>query len=465
MSVTELKRLMTTAGIQLEGLETRDALVDRLCMHFGIKRSELKEIVESKATAGGSVPAPKPKRRPSLTSLTPAEAAMNARMHFTDKQQGFDSFAKQRPMMPPTLPSLSTAQHQVPAPPERMDNDSLQKVLSLDPFRKAPAPPQPTANSSRAPSVTTERLHEMERKLRGGFAGRRTAPRKRDEPAGSVQPLDLLQQEQQQEQRQEQQQQQHRKDQKQNVLREEQDKDDDSIDSDIDYIEQLRMKRWRVSDLEIPPASIDSEPEFEAPNVQLASRAMLDNSEDEEEDEEGEEEDDDEDEDGEKKSATSAGKPKSPLAAFIDASRSPTKSSPVPSPKTSGQIPRLSLSTLQQQQEQILAARLADLAATQQLFEAQAGVGLETLEKPLTGRMRAPRPNSAETANANSSSSEVKQRSPQQAAELQEEVDFWVHSPRGASYDEMMTSRPLSRSGNVPASSGASGASNFLFYG
>jgi len=205
--------------------------------------------------------------------------------------------------------------------------------------------------------------------------------------------------------------------------------DDDSIDSDLDYIEQLRMSRWKISELEIPITTAAANDELRnIRGVHMAGGALLESD--------GDDADDDEDDEDEEER-------KAELLLASVRRRTPIKtksSSPITGSawgngaaadgQQSGQLPMvlpIRLETLQRQalekdlEEEAFDAELAALASGN-----DDGLGNQAR---LAGRLRAPR----------SEATAGKQRSPQQATELQEEVDFWVHSPRGVTYEDITT--------------------------
>jgi hypothetical protein len=147
MNITELRRLLITTGLSLDGLVTRDALVERLCKHFGVKMEELQNESPASAAFGQEKSEQtleatridideeiKTNQVRNKNRATPAEAAMNAKLHFPDKDP-LEAFKK--PVPPSSVQSdisMLNSSSSIPAPPTKMDSELLKKVVSIDPF-------------------------------------------------------------------------------------------------------------------------------------------------------------------------------------------------------------------------------------------------------------------------------------------------------------------------------------------
>ena len=511
MSEVELRRLLITTGLSADGLESQEALLDRLCKHFGVKKEEL----QSGSTMGGegasssSVdgagegtkkrPLPKTKAR-RFASIPPAEAAMNAKLHFADKDP-LEAFKKPQANMPsalgrPPAPVAETSSSSVPPSlPKKldaMDTDLLKRIVSLDPFgtlaSQASAPPAAVPKSASivgkasAVYVSKERLNEVEKRLGGGRrrmsqaavseaeagAGEPPMPpplhnnrsatvatESRESAAAAVE-LGFPG--------------------KERENGRDVDVDDDSIDSDLDYIEQLRMSRWKIDELEIPTSAAaiggqaDADEGLGEPGeVHLSGRALLDSDDDDDDD--GDDDDDDE----------SAVAP--PISALGPRSGSQLsgRASPITNPAwpatagtgASAQLLSPSSSNPVVPPMKFSAFSTSQAAAILALAEAEAEAGLATQER-IAGRLRPQRsdgrigfsgevtgaslPESGAGAGAGAGADGL--RSSEQADELQEEVDFWVHSPRGTMFQDVIDGVGGSRPPSASAGAGVGGGGN-----
>lgn len=391
--------------------------------------------------------------------MTPAEAAMNAKLHFADKDP-LEAF--KRPAAPNNLPPVTPMPN--PPLPGRMDTELLKKVVSLDPFGSS-STGNPSGGGKHKAFVTKERLEQVEKKLGGGR--RRSRPQvssgvNADEPsARSSRPVssenetsrvsnsETFQLS--------------AADERVHEKRSEAvDDEDDGIDSDLDYIEQLRMSRWKISELEIPAATGDDFGEIK--NVRMAGRALLE-SEDEDDDDYDDDDDDHDENVEEVMRYNQAGAVKSASPASGGVAWSNTSGAAVTSSKKAFPVPRISLGSLQnavrggsledEEDDDELAALAAPEAGQSETSHGTQG--------RLVGRLRPPRAEPGLQGGTATFAGASKQRSPQQAAELQEEVDFWVHSPRGATYQDM--SSTASATAAAATARAEPPVTGFIFFG
>ena len=492
MSLSELRRLMLSAGVagvEPNGGEGREELSDRLCLHFGIRKEEVLAASERQGAAAGGAGAPRPRPERGGASFTPAEAAMNAKILVDGK----------------------------------MDIESIKKVVSSIGQRVAPStnsqplPPLPTKANPVNPAsiVTKERLQEIERKLMGDYRrparNAQPAAATRDRPDAEVssspdrnpppplRPLAASAASNRFPTNQE------------HPVPDPDNDDDDSIDpdDDLDFMEQIRMNRWKISELYIP------EPELELGEGQPArggqtgvgaagadvagevgvvggiriAQSMLESDDsDADDDDEDEDEDDEEDESkAEGRTERSAeGITGAPGAASEDKQASPLGNRAWSSDGGRGEEMSTRSNNPADGHPEVGAAKPAAPPAVPRLpdFESLQSLDLDSSglaegQTRMVGRLRASRSGAGAGggegggggdagAGASSAALSVKgtQRSPEQAAELQEEVEFWVHSPRGISYQDMQMNtrnrdQPVLAAGPPVATVG----DGFIFFG